>query len=72
VEQLVFTPFFTTKDQGHGLGLAIVHRIVYEHFGAVDMETVPGKGTRFKVWFPRLGSEGASPARASTGEVVHV
>jgi len=52
LQNLVFTPFFTTKDDGHGLGLAIVHRIVRDHLGKVDVKSRPGEGTSFKVWFP--------------------
>ncbi len=52
IQDRVFTPFFTTKDDGHGLGLAIVHRIVNDHLGKVDIQSLPGKGTQFRVWFP--------------------
>jgi two-component system sensor histidine kinase PilS (NtrC family) len=49
----LFTPFFTTKDSGTGLGLATVHRIVDAHGGTVAVESAPGKGTRFTVRLPR-------------------
>jgi len=51
----VFLPFFTTKDygKGTGLGLSIVARIVHEHGGRIEMDSNPGKGTRFLLWFPR-------------------
>lgn len=48
----LFTPFFTTKKNGTGLGLAIVYRIVENHRGSIDVESAPGKGTRFKVRIP--------------------
>ncbi len=48
----VFNPFFTTKPQGSGLGLAIVRKIVDAHNGHIDLETAPGKGTRFRVTLP--------------------
>ncbi len=51
----VFLPFFTTKDygKGTGLGLSIVARIVHEHGGRIEMDSNPGKGTGFILWFPR-------------------
>lgn len=51
----VFLPFFTTKDygKGTGLGLSIVARIVHEHGGRIEMDSDPGKGTRFVLWLPR-------------------
>lgn len=51
IEQL-FTPFFTTKDDGCGLGLSVVHSIVTEHGGEIDVQSTPGGGTSFTVTFP--------------------
>lgn len=47
--QSLFTPFFTTKDDGCGLGLAVVHGIVIEHGGEIDVTSMPGEGTSFFV-----------------------
>jgi two-component system, NtrC family, nitrogen regulation sensor histidine kinase NtrY len=52
IKQHVFTPYFTTKQKGMGLGLAIVHRIVTEHGGNILVESEPGKGTKFEVRLP--------------------
>ncbi len=48
----LFSPFFTTKARGTGLGLAVCHRIVAEHGGIIVYEPRPGRGTRFIVTLP--------------------
>jgi len=51
IEQ-IFTPFFTTKHEGSGLGLSISYKIVEEHFGYIEVESKVGKGTTFYVNLP--------------------
>jgi signal transduction histidine kinase len=53
----MFSPFFTTKAQGSGLGLAIVRKIVDAHDGRLDVNTAPGRGTRFTVTLPVVGQD---------------
>jgi PAS domain S-box-containing protein len=48
----IFNPFFTTKDTGTGLGLAMTHKIIQEHGGQIEVDSVVGKGTTFVLKFP--------------------
>ena len=52
LSQQIFNPFFTTKKTGVGLGLAIVSKIVDEHHGSLRVESEPGQGATFRVFFP--------------------
>jgi len=58
VRDRLFTPYVSTKgERGTGLGLALVHRIVAEAGGHIDVESIEPSGTAFMVWLP--GSEQA-------------
>ncbi|MBN2404346.1 MAG: PAS domain-containing protein [Coriobacteriia bacterium] len=48
----VFDPFYSTRDAGTGLGLTMVHRIVDDHNGHIEVASEPGAGTRFTVSLP--------------------
>lgn len=56
-KEKIFTPFFSTKENGAGLGLGIVERIVQNHKGEIKVESYLGKGTVFTLIFPVKGGE---------------
>jgi two-component system sensor histidine kinase PilS (NtrC family) len=62
VRDRIFTPFFTTKPRGSGLGLPVVHRAIDAHRGVVLVDSSPGSGTRFTIILPRTQSEAGAPA----------
>ncbi len=63
----IFDPYFTTKEQGSGLGLASVYSIVRKHGGHIEVESEPGKGTVFRFWLPAVSGSANGPAADSTG-----
>lgn len=75
IQGRIFEPFFSTKSagEGTGLGLAIVHGIVRAHEGAIDLESEPGRGTTFHVYFPAVHTtvQRDTPAEASARAPSH-
>jgi len=51
----IFDPFFSTKEQGSGLGLSIVYKLVEAHQGEIKVESKEGKGTKFVIFLPQKG-----------------
>jgi CheY-like chemotaxis protein/anti-sigma regulatory factor (Ser/Thr protein kinase) len=58
VVERIFEPYFSTKgkDEGTGLGLSMVHGIVTSYGGTVTVDSEPGKGSSFELYFPRIES----------------
>jgi signal transduction histidine kinase len=60
------TPFFTTRDDGTGLGVVLARSVIAQHGGSLRYESEPGKGTRVRVTLPRVArgcGDGACAAR---------
>ncbi len=62
----VFDPYFTTKEQGNGLGLAISYSIIKNHDGYITVESTPGQGATFTLYLP--ASQEDLPQQATVGK----
>ena len=62
----IFDPFFSTKQQGNGLGLAITHSIVMKHAGHISVDSKPGEGSVFTMYLPAV--EGPAASGGEDGE----
>ena len=60
----IFDPYFTTKEEGSGLGLSSVHSIIRKHGGEIRADSRPGRGTSFSILLPAR----TNPARESGGK----
>lgn len=53
----IFDPFYTTKEDGTGLGLSVAHGIITDHSAVIRVSSAPGDGTRFTMYFPIFEEE---------------
>ena len=53
VRTRIFEPFFSTKEDGTGLGLAVCQQILKAHGGSLGCQSEPGRGTTFSIRLPR-------------------
>jgi len=53
----IFDPFFSTKDEGSGLGLSIVYKLIEAHQGEIKVESKEGEGTKFVIFLPQKGGK---------------
>jgi PAS domain S-box-containing protein len=53
----IFEPFFSTKFQGRGLGMAAAYGVIRNHGGWISVESSPGQGTRVTIWLPAIQEE---------------
>jgi two-component system NtrC family sensor kinase len=61
VQERIFEPFFSTKENGTGLGLAVSRQIVQAHGGSIGCQSTPGQGSTFVIRLPRAKEEVAAP-----------
>ena len=52
LQEKIFVPFFTTKPEGSGIGLSLSRQIVMNHGGQLSLESIPGRGSTFRVFLP--------------------
>jgi signal transduction histidine kinase len=55
----IFDLYFTTKEKGSGIGLSMVYRAVQLHDGEIQVQSIPGRGTTFRVLLPQASSSGS-------------
>jgi signal transduction histidine kinase len=66
IQARIFNLYFTTKEQGSGIGLATTFRVVQLHSGTIDFVSEPGRGTTFRLRFPGMADYHGEPRTSAT------
>lgn len=61
----IFDPYFSTREMGNGLGLAICHSIIAKHHGNISVRSIPGKGSTFVILLPAASSQKLADKRVA-------
>lgn len=64
----IFDPFYTTKETGHGLGLATSFSILQRHGGTIEVESTPGEGSTFHIYLPASKTSGGEKPKEESRE----
>src|SRR6185437_5939840 len=65
----IFLPFFTTKSEGTGLGLAVVQKVALQHGGSIEARNCAGGGAEFLLWLPLKQDAVASPLASGVARI---
>ena len=65
----IFLPFYTTKSEGTGLGLAVVQKVALQHGGSIEARNRPGSGAEFLLWLPLRQEPMASPIASGAARI---
>ena len=63
IRDKIFNLYFTTKEKGSGIGLAMSYRVMQLHNGSIEFDSVPGQGTTFRLQFPLVEARSDTPAQ---------